>query len=123
MATQNDVKARISALLSDKGLTENKLAGDNPATQKRLNRQLSHDAALTVDTLLMVLAACPGVSADFLLFGAPAPTSNAVLGENAVGGIGTFQNINANDTINRLVSLLEEKDKQINQLLQILAAK
>ena len=33
MATQNDVKARISALLGEKGLTEHKLAGDNSATQ------------------------------------------------------------------------------------------
>ena len=123
MVTQNDVKARISALLSEKGLTENKLAGDNAATQKRLNRQLSHDAALTVETLLMVLDACPGVSADFLLFGTPAPAPVANLAENAIGGIGSFQNINANDTINRLVALLEEKDRQINQLLQILAAK
>lgn len=54
MQTENDVRNRISAVFAEFGETQNKLAGGDSATQKRLNRQLSDNgAAITVDTLLL----------------------------------------------------------------------
>lgn len=124
MVTENDVKARISVVLNENGLTENKLSDGDASTQKRLNRQLSHGAALTVETLLLILDACPNVSADWLLRGIkPTPSANSsVVGDNNIAN-NSNTTVNDADAVRLLASQLEEKDKQINQLLQIIAAK
>ena len=70
MQTENDVRQRISAVFAEFGETQNKLAGGDSATQKRLNRQLSDNgAAITVDTLLLILNKHNDVSAEWLLRG------------------------------------------------------
>lgn len=70
MQTENDVRQRISAVFAEFGDTQNKLAGGDSATQKRLNRQLADDgAAITVDTLLLILNKHTDVSAEWLLRG------------------------------------------------------
>ena len=70
MQTENDVRNRISAVFAEFGETQNKLAGGDSATQKRLNRQLSDNgAAITVDTLLLILNKHNDVSAEWLLRG------------------------------------------------------
>lgn len=70
MQTENDVRNRISAVFAEFGETQNKLAGCDSATQKRLNRQLSDNgAAITVDTLLLILNKHNDVSAEWLLRG------------------------------------------------------
>ena len=51
------------------GWTENSISEGDAATQKRLNRQISHDASITVDTILLVLDKYPCVSAEWLLRG------------------------------------------------------
>ena len=70
-----------------------------------------------------VLETYPSVSAEWLMRG----VGSMFAADGHVGGENIANNnnsqINAGDTINRLVSLLEEKDKHINQLLQILASK
>ena len=70
MQTENDVRNRISAVFAEFGETQNKLAGGDSATQKRLNRQLSDNgAAIAVDTLLLILNKHNDVSAEWLLRG------------------------------------------------------
>ena len=70
MQTENDVRQRISAVLAEFGYTQNSFAGGDKATQKRLNRQLADDgAAITVDTLLLILNKHSDVSAEWLLRG------------------------------------------------------
>ena len=69
MQTENDVRQRISAVFAEFGENENKFAGGDKATQKRLNRQISHDGAITVDTLLLILNTHTDVSAEWLLRG------------------------------------------------------
>lgn len=64
----NIIRGRIAEVRRVFKWTENSLAPDG-ATQKRLNRQLSHNATITLDTLLLILEACPGLSADWLLLG------------------------------------------------------
>ena len=70
MQTENDVRQRISAVFAEFAETENGLANGDKATQKRLNRQLADDgAAITVDTLLLILNKHTDVSAEWLLRG------------------------------------------------------
>ena len=70
MQTENDVRQRISAVLVEFGYTQNSFAGGDKAIQKRLNRQLADDgAAITVDTLLLILNKHNDVSAEWLLRG------------------------------------------------------
>lgn len=112
---ENAVRGRVAQLLTERKITENALAAGDAAAQKRLNRQLSHDAAITLDTLLRILAICPDVSADWLLRGADTrqPASeyyNNISGEN----VGVK---NDADVINRFLSIIEEKDRQIAQLI------
>ena len=116
---ENAVRGRVAQLLTERKITENALAAGDAAAQKRLNRQLSptlgHNAAITLDTLLRILAICPDVSADWLLRGTDTrqPASeyyNNINGEN----VGVK---NDADVINRFLSIIEEKDRQIAQLI------
>jgi hypothetical protein len=120
---EDAVRSRIKALQKEKGLTENGLAeGDTPA-QKRLNRQLSHGAAITLDTLLRILDFCPDVSSDWLLRGSgdmftnnSAVAANKVTGKNA-----TVIGQQATLSEDFVKGLLAEKDRQIQTLLSLLA--
>ena len=122
--TEEAVRARINKLQTEKGFTENGLAGGNIPTQKRLNRQLSHGAAITLDTLLRILQAYPEISAEWLLRGtgemyksAKITGANSVTGRNATV-IGQQTAILSENFVR---DMLAEKDKQIQTLLQIMA--
>lgn len=69
MVTENSVRERIILLKSELGWTENSLAKGNPATQKRLNRQISHEGTITLDTVGLILDQFPDLSAEWLLRG------------------------------------------------------
>ena len=119
-----EVRGRIRQLQTEKGFIENGLAQGETSAQKRINRQLSHGAALTLDTVLRILMAYPDVSADWLLRGAgemqkPAAITGAagpVTGKNATV-IGQ-QTATLSETFVR--DLLAEKDKTIQTLLTLL---
>ena len=119
-----EVRARINLLLKEKGITQNAVAAGDAPAQKRLNSQLSHGAAISLDTVLRILAVCPDVSADWLLRGAGEMYKNTqtitgagnVTGENAMV-IGQQNGLSENF----VRDLLAEKDKQIQTLLQIMA--
>lgn len=122
---ENAVRDRIKQLQKEKGFTENGLASGDTPTQKRLNRQLSHGAGISLDTLLRILAACPDISADWLLRGSgdmyvTAGTSvtgaNNVTGENATV-IGQQAGVLTEAFVR---DLLAEKDRQIAALLKII---
>lgn len=123
--TEEAVRARINKLQTEKGFTENGLAGGNIPTQKRLNRQLSHGAAITLDTLLRILQAYPEISADWLLRGSGDMYRSGITGANKVTGdnatvIGQ-QAVTLSEDFVR--GLLAEKDKQIHTLLSLLTQK
>lgn len=84
---------------------------------------LNGNRGVSVGLLAKFLETYPSVSAEWLMRGAGSmyAADGRVAGENIANN--NNSQINAGDTINRLVSLLEEKDRQINQLIQILAAK
>ena len=124
MEKEQIIRGRIEQIREIYKWTENSLA-NNPATQKRLNRQLSHNATITVDTLLLILEACPGVSAEWLLRG----HGEMIVEDSGNSLAGTFSHNkgdkigvnNDSKVIQRFLSLLEEKDRQIDRLLHILS--
>ena len=118
------VRNRINDVLREKGLTENSVAAGVSAVQSRLNSQLSHGAAISLDSVLRVLNACPDVSADWLLRGtgemykvAKITGASSVTGRNATV-IGQQTAILSENFVR---DMLAEKDKQIQTLLQIMA--
>lgn len=126
------VRDRIKHLQKDKKITENGLAGGDTPTQKRLNRQLSHGAGITLDTILRLLSACPDVSADWLLRGCGdmyAANTNVtgagrVTGKNAtvIGQqAGVLSESFVQDLLSEKDKQIAEKDKQIQALLTLLS--
>lgn len=115
------VRERIAQLRAEKGFTENGLAGGNSTTQRKLNRQLSQGAAITLDTLLLILEKYPDVSAEWLLRGE---------GDMMIGSGNTSSNVAANVSGNNIavgsvseslvLQMLAEKDRQIQTLMEIL---
>lgn len=127
-----EVRARINLLLKEKGITQNGVAAGDAPTQKRLNSQLSHGTAISLDSVLRVLNACPDVSADWLLRGSGdiyiangASSTGKVTGAEKVTGknatiIGQQSATLSEDFVR---GLLAEKDKQIETLMALLAQK
>lgn len=123
--TEKAVRDRVAELQKEKGFTENGLADGDTPTQKRLNRQLSHGSAITLDTLLRILEAYPDVSAEWLLRGSGdmfivkggVTGANKVTGRNATV-IGSQSNNELSEGFVR--ELLAEKDKQIQSLIALL---
>ena len=109
--TVKTVRQRIAYLKRELNWTENSISKD-AATQKRLNRQLSHDGTITLDTILLILEACPDVSADWLLFG------RGEMLRSETGASAT--DANQDNYLPRFLSLLEKKDQQIDNLLDLL---
>lgn len=123
--TEEGVRQRLKELQKEKGFTENGLAGGDTSRQKRLNRQLSHGAVITLDTLLHILDSFPEVSADWLLRGSGDMYHSGITGANKVTGdnatvIGQQAGTLSESFVN---GLLAEKDKQIHTLLSILSQK
>lgn len=114
-----EVKGRIKTLLRERRVTENQLSHDGRFSQKVLNSQISHEATLTAEMVLFILEKFPDVSADWLLRGTGSMDAGSV-GDNSIANC---HNTTANDTdaVRGLMAQLAEKDKQIGQLLQIIA--
>ena len=120
---ENAVRGRIKQLQKEKNFTENGLAAGDTSAQKRLNRQLSHGAGISLDTLLRILEACPDVSADWLLRGSGdmfVTAGTSVTGANNVTGrnatiIGQQAGVLTEAFVR---DLLAEKDRQIDALLK-----
>lgn len=118
-----EVRNRINLLLKEKGITQNAVAAGDAPAQKRLNSQLSHGAAISLDSILRVLAACPDVSADWLLRGtgemykaSSITGAHSVTGKNATV-IGQQTAVLSENFVR---DMLAEKDKQIQTLLALL---
>ena len=127
-----EVRARINSLLKEKGVTQNAVAAGDAPAQKRLNSQLSHGAAISLDSVLRVLNACPDVSADWLLRGSGdiyiangAGSTCKVTGAEKVTGKNATIIGQQSATLSEYFvrGLLAEKDKQIETLLALLAQK
>ena len=120
---ENQVRERVKKVLDDAQLSENALSGGKSAVQSQLNRQLSHNATVSVKTLLRILDACPDVSADWLLRGSGdmyVTAGTSVTGANNVTGhsatvIGQQVGTLTEDFVRELIA---EKDRQIRMLIE-----
>jgi hypothetical protein len=122
--SEKSVRERIAALQKEKGFTENRLAEGDTPTQKRLNRQLSHGAAITLDTLLRILDTYPDISAEWLLRGCGdmyVQHGGVTGAQKVTGHHSTVTGSQSNGLTEAFVrDLLAEKDKQIHTLLALL---
>ena len=62
------IRLKIKELVDENGQTAHSLS-DNPAQNRRLNRQINEGSAITMPTLLDILDKFPSVSAEWLLRG------------------------------------------------------
>lgn len=65
----NEVRERILLIFSNFATNINKLSDGDTALRNRLTRQINNDAAITIDTISVVLTSFPEVSAEWLLRG------------------------------------------------------
>ena len=65
----NEVRERILLIFSSFATNINKLSDGDTALRNRLTRQINNDAAITIDTISVILTAFPEVSAEWLLRG------------------------------------------------------
>lgn len=65
----NEVRERILLIFSNFATNINKLSDGDTALRNRLTRQINNDAAITIDTISVILHAFPEVSAEWLLRG------------------------------------------------------
>ena len=117
-----EVKGRIKTLLRERNVTENQLARDGRFSQKVLNRQISHEATLTVEMVLYILDRFPDVSADWLLKGIDTRTAGNVVGDNNIAN-NRNTTVNDADAVRVMAQQLSEKDKQITEKDHQLAEK
>lgn len=112
---------RIETLIELDGLSTNAFArkvGTDPAN---LGKMLADKQSITDKTLRKIVDAM-GCTFEWLKYGEgdmfsnPPQTNSATINSNNENS-----NINDGDTISRLLSMLEEKDRQIDKLLQIIS--
>lgn len=65
----NRVRERISLIFSTFATNINKLSDGDTALRNRLTRQINNDAAITIDTISVILDTYPDVSAEWLIRG------------------------------------------------------
>ena len=124
---EKEIIGRINAFRERNGTSKAEMSRQLDVDPGTFGNILNGKRGISAELLIKFLQVYPSVSAEWLMRGIgemdATGKEGVVVSGNSVGGIGTFSNINAGDTINRLIDRLEEKDKQINQLLQLLAEK
>jgi hypothetical protein len=112
---------RIEILIELECISSNAFALKVGVDPRNLSRMLADKQTITDRTLRKIVDAI-GCTFEWLKYGegemfpAGSPKNAATINSNNENS-----NINDSDTINRLLALLEEKDKQINQLLQVIS--
>lgn len=121
--TEKEIIGKMNDFWAQSGKSKAEMSRELGVDAGTFGNILNGNRGVSAGLLSKFLETYPSVSAEWLVRG----VGSMFAADGHVGGENIANNnnsqINAGDTINRLVSLLEEKDKQINQLLQILAAK
>lgn len=65
----NELRERIQTVFSFFATNINKLSDGDKALRNRLTRQLNNDAAITADSIYVILTTFPDISAEWLLRG------------------------------------------------------
>lgn len=121
--TEKEIIGKMNDFWAQSGKSKAEMSRELGVDAGTFGNILNGNRGVSAGLLSKFLETYPSVSAEWLMRG----IGSMYAADERVGGENIANNnnsqINAGDTINRLVSLLEEKDKQINQLLQILASK
>ena len=121
--TEKEIIGKMNDFWAQSGKSKAEMSRELGVDAGTFGSILNGNRGVSAGLLSKFLETYPSVSAEWLMRG----VGSMFAADGHVGGENIANNnnsqINAGDTINRLVSLLEEKDKQINQLLQILASK
>lgn len=124
--TEKEIIGKMNDFWAQSGKSKAEMSRELGVDAGTFTNILNGNRGVSVGVLAKFLETYPSVSAEWLMRGVgsmyAADVAASVTGDGNIANNNNSQ-INAGDTINRLVSLLEEKDKQINQLLQLLAAK
>ena len=121
--TEKEIIGKMNDFWAQSGKSKAEMSRELGVDAGTFGNILNGNRGVSAGLLSKFLETYPSVSAEWLMrgIGSMCAADGRVGSENIANN--NNSQINAGDTINRLVSLLEEKDKQINQLLQILAAK
>ena len=121
--TEKEIIGKMNDFWAQSGKSKAEMSRELGVDAGTFGNILNGNRGVSVGLLAKFLETYPSVSAEWLMRGAGSmyAADGRVAGENIANN--NNSQINAGDTINRLESLLEEKDRQINQLIQILAAK
>lgn len=121
--TEKEIIGKMNDFWAQSGKSKAEMSRELGVDAGTFGNILNGNRGVSAGLLSKFLETYPSVSAEWLMRG----VGSMFAADGRGGGENIANNnnsqINAGDTINRLVSLLEEKDKQINQLLQILASK
>lgn len=109
----NEVRERILLIFSSFATNINKLSDGDTALRNRLTRQINNDAAITIDTISVVLTSFPEVSAEWLLRG----KGEMILSDNLPPILGD-ESENDLDTH----AMLAQARKEIDVLVQEIAS-
>lgn len=121
--TEKEIIGKMNDFWAQSGKSKAEMSRELGVDAGTFGNILNGNRGVSAGLLSKFLETYPSVSAEWLMRGIGSMyAADGRVGSENIANNNNSQ-INAGDTINRLVSLLEEKDKQINQLLQILASK
>ena len=110
----NEIRERILNVFSCFATNINKISDGDTALRNRLTRQINNDAAITIDTIGVILNTYPEVSAEWLLRG----KGEMILSENlpAFEGNESEKEIDLHAELARKTAELEEYKLQVLRL-------
>lgn len=126
---EKEIIGRMNAFRERNGTSKAEMSRQLDVDPGTFGNILNGKRGIPAELLIKFLQVYPSVSAEWLLRGTGdmclGKKESAPLVDNSGSNnrIHDVSNINNGDTINRLLSIVEQKDKQINQLLQLLAEK
>lgn len=110
----NEVRERILLIFNHFATNINKLSDGDTALRNRLTRQINNDAAITIDTISVVLSTFSDISAEWLLRG----KGEMLISDNLpkFHGLETDSELNVHASLARMAAELEEYKLQIMRL-------
>lgn len=118
---EDSVKMRLRAVLEAYNENPTSLARRFNANQKTLHNQIYGTTSVAVSTILLISEALPDMSLEWLLrgIGDNKLKQNSAINNTNINKVNS-DNTNDSSVIDRLLSQLSEKDKQIEKLLKLL---
>ena len=123
MLDNTTIRDRIKLIIIKTSLNDNAFAKRIGVTQSVIASMFKRETEPSAKVIVNILHSFPEISAEWLLRGTGPmllSDSREVRSENSNN---KNTNINDSETLGKLLSMLEEKDKQINKLLELMKTK